>query len=139
MDRLYGPEEEKIKKILTKKILERLQKQKQKKQLQDKAKANFKLITKSITAGLIPNMNVDKEKDFVQNYSSSDYDCISDDEKNYMRKYQDNNLQQFKKLKRNNFVDDVTPTKKRGTSSKQGRSSGGAGGPITWKGIASNI
>ena len=137
LDKIYGPEEDKIKKILTKKILERLQKQKQKQILHEKAKQNFNMITKKLTGGLFQKNQTPEtaQVDFINDYLSSDYDCISEDEKQYMKKYQQENQRQFEIMKKGKTTkgggDTPSPYRKRGTSSKQQRSSGGTGGP-TW-------
>lgn len=98
MDKLYGAEHSKIKKLLTKKTVERLQKQKQKEFFFDhenKANKNNKLVgnakfqkdqaKKKHLAKIKATPAVDF--DFVNDYSSSDYDCISEEEIEFMQKY----------------------------------------------------
>ena len=58
-----------------------------------------------------------------------------------MKKYQIENQKEFDRLKKkakNGNDNTPSPYRKRGTSSKQQRSSGGTGGP-TWQGLSSNI
>ena len=46
--------------------------------------------------------------DFINDYSSSDYDCISDEEIEHMQKYQRDNLENFQNLKKQ-----ISPARKR--------------------------
>ena len=46
---------------------------------------------------------------FISDYSSSDYDCISEEEIEYMQKYQQDNLKNFQDLKKQ-----IAPDRKRG-------------------------
>ena len=51
--------------------------------------------------------------DFINDYESSDYDYVSDEEIRYMQQYQDQNLQKFNALK--DQLQNISPQKRRGS------------------------
>ena len=56
---------------------------------------------------------VNDKFDFINDYESSDYDYISDEEFKYMKHYQDQNLQKFNDLK--DQLQGMSPQKRRGS------------------------